>query len=104
MILQMQLKIRDLPPDLLEAAKTELHEDPLRRDADLKHIRDWLEKQPHIKANPDDQVQVLLYFCQEFYYLLHLNTWNSNKKGNLILQIHYTQYAVKLKCDYVKIV
>jgi dienelactone hydrolase len=49
-------KIRELSPELLERAKKELNEDPSRRDADIAHIRDWLSKQPHINANPDDQV------------------------------------------------
>lgn len=49
-------KIRELTPELLVRAKKELNEDPSRRDADIAHIRDWLKKQPHIHANPDDQV------------------------------------------------
>jgi hypothetical protein len=52
----MALKIRELPLELLDAAKEELHEDPSRREADITYIREWLKKQPHIKANPDDQV------------------------------------------------
>ncbi|XP_047097950.1 alpha-tocopherol transfer protein-like isoform X1 [Schistocerca piceifrons] len=46
---------RALPPELEERAKKELNEDPKRRDQDIQHIRDWLSKQPHIRARTDDQ-------------------------------------------------
>ncbi|XP_059490153.1 uncharacterized protein LOC132205226 [Neocloeon triangulifer] len=50
------LKIRPLPPDLLEYAKKKLHEDPKRRASDVQAIREWLKKQAHINADPDDQL------------------------------------------------
>ncbi|XP_059490535.1 alpha-tocopherol transfer protein-like [Neocloeon triangulifer] len=53
-----ELKIRELSPKLLEVAKKELNEDPKRRSADVQAIRDWLKKQPHILAAPDDQTLV----------------------------------------------
>ncbi|XP_068204368.1 retinol-binding protein pinta-like isoform X4 [Palaemon carinicauda] len=43
-----------LSPELIQRAKDELNEDPERRAADIQHIRDWLKKQPHIKARTDD--------------------------------------------------
>ncbi|XP_059490152.1 uncharacterized protein LOC132205225 [Neocloeon triangulifer] len=50
------LKIRPLPPDLLEHAIRKLHEDPKRRVADVQAIRDWLKKQRHIIGVPEDQL------------------------------------------------
>ncbi|XP_059490533.1 alpha-tocopherol transfer protein-like [Neocloeon triangulifer] len=50
------LKIRPLPPDLLEYAKKKLHEVPKRREADVQAIREWFKKQAHINADPDDQL------------------------------------------------
>ncbi|XP_046386010.1 retinol-binding protein pinta-like isoform X2 [Ischnura elegans] len=47
--------IRPLPPNLQEIAKKQLNEDPKRIDSDLAHLRDWLSKQPHLKARTDDQ-------------------------------------------------
>ncbi|XP_064107324.1 retinol-binding protein pinta-like isoform X5 [Macrobrachium nipponense] len=44
----------NLSPELIQRAKDELNEDPERRAADIQHIRDWLKKQPHIKARTDD--------------------------------------------------
>jgi len=52
------LKIRPLSPELLEQAKKKLNEDPKRRAADVQAIRDWLKKQPHIIANPSDQLLI----------------------------------------------
>ncbi|XP_049794187.1 alpha-tocopherol transfer protein-like [Schistocerca nitens] len=46
---------RELSPELLARAQKELNEDPKRRDQDIQHIKDWLKKQPHIKARMDDQ-------------------------------------------------
>ncbi|XP_046384866.1 uncharacterized protein LOC124155192 [Ischnura elegans] len=47
--------IRPLPPNLQEIANKQLNEDPKRIDGDLAHLRDWLSKQPHLKARTDDQ-------------------------------------------------
>ncbi|XP_049767640.1 alpha-tocopherol transfer protein-like [Schistocerca cancellata] len=44
----------DLTPELQKRAEQDLNEDPRRRGEDIKHIRDWLSKQPHIKARTDD--------------------------------------------------
>jgi hypothetical protein len=50
------LKIREISPELLEYAKKELGEEPRRRADDVRAIREWLKKQPHINADPDDQM------------------------------------------------
>ncbi|XP_046386007.1 alpha-tocopherol transfer protein-like [Ischnura elegans] len=47
--------IRPLSEELQEIAKTQLNEDPKRIEDDLKHIKEWLSKQPHITARTDDQ-------------------------------------------------
>ena len=44
------MDIRPLPADLEAIARQELNEDPARLEQDLKHIRDWLAKQPHLTA------------------------------------------------------
>jgi hypothetical protein len=49
------LNIRELSPELLECAIKNVNEVPSRRAADVLAIREWLKKQPHIKADPDDQ-------------------------------------------------
>ncbi|CAH2238103.1 jg18486 [Pararge aegeria aegeria] len=49
------MPVRPLSPELAEKARVELNEDPNRIDKDLQHIKDWLEKQPHIRARTDDQ-------------------------------------------------
>lgn len=44
------MSVRPLTPGLAEKARLELNEDPKRLPSDLQHIRDWIAKQPHLKA------------------------------------------------------
>ena len=39
-----------LNPELQKYAKQMLNEDPLRRAEDIDHIRQWIKKQPHLRA------------------------------------------------------
>lgn len=47
--------IRELTPELAEIAKKELNENPKQIANDLQHLKDWLAKQPHLKARTEDQ-------------------------------------------------
>ncbi|KAJ0181738.1 hypothetical protein K1T71_002460 [Dendrolimus kikuchii] len=47
--------IRPLSPALAAKASAELNEDPRRVPDDIQHLKDWLAKQPHLKARTDDQ-------------------------------------------------
>lgn len=47
--------VRELSPELAERAKTDLGEDPARRQEDIEHIKAWLAKQNFLNANTDDQ-------------------------------------------------
>ncbi|XP_023953649.1 uncharacterized protein LOC112057396 [Bicyclus anynana] len=47
--------IRKLSPELAKIAKNELNENPNQVAEDLRHIREWISKQPHLKARTDDQ-------------------------------------------------
>ena len=38
---------------LAQIAKEQLNEDPARIKADIKHIQDWIKKQPHMHKNVD---------------------------------------------------
>lgn len=42
--------IRDLPPDLAKIAKEELNEKPAQTINDVQHLKEWISKQPHLKA------------------------------------------------------
>ena len=45
-------KIGVLSDEVLEKqAREELNEDPTRRDADIKAIKEWIKKQPHLNGN-----------------------------------------------------
>jgi hypothetical protein len=44
--------------DLESFAKERLNEDPQRREADIRSIKDWISKQPHLKDN-----------CRKGFYL-----------------------------------
>ncbi|XP_045490790.1 alpha-tocopherol transfer protein-like [Colias croceus] len=49
------MSIRALSPELAEKARLELNEDSNRLQSDIQHIKDWLSKQPHLRARTDDQ-------------------------------------------------
>ncbi|KAJ2953522.1 hypothetical protein O0L34_g1124 [Tuta absoluta] len=49
------VSVRPLPADLAEKARLELNEDPARLAADLQHLKEWIAKQPHLRARTDDQ-------------------------------------------------
>lgn len=51
-------KIRPLSEELSKKAQQELGEVPERIDEDIKVLREWISKQPHIKARTDDQLLV----------------------------------------------
>lgn len=42
--------IRELTPELAEIAKRELNEKPNQIKDDIQHLKDWIMKQPHLKA------------------------------------------------------
>jgi hypothetical protein len=44
------MEVRPLSADLEAIALQELNEDRDRIEEDLKHIREWLSKQPHLTA------------------------------------------------------
>lgn len=49
------MPIRPLPDDLIERAKEQINEVPERVEEDIQHIKDWIKKQPHLRARTDDQ-------------------------------------------------
>lgn len=44
------MKLRPLCPELDEIARKELNEDPKRVEDDIKHMKEWIAKQPHLRA------------------------------------------------------
>lgn len=44
------MSIRPLSNELAEIARLELYEEPNRVSNDIQHIKDWLAKQPHLRA------------------------------------------------------
>lgn len=42
--------IRELSPELAKIAKNELNENPKQIEADLRNLKEWILKQPHLKA------------------------------------------------------
>lgn len=59
------MAIRTLSADLEAIARQELNEDPARLEADLKHIREWLTKQPHLTARTGSTGTLLLAFLMK---------------------------------------
>lgn len=51
-------EIRELSPELAKLAKEELNEVPERIQQDLEALKEWIRKQPHLRARTDDQFLV----------------------------------------------
>ncbi|XP_026331063.1 retinol-binding protein pinta-like isoform X2 [Hyposmocoma kahamanoa] len=51
----MPVAVRPLPPELVEKAKVELFEDPKKLEDSIQHLKEWIAKQPHLKARTEDQ-------------------------------------------------
>lgn len=51
-------QIRPLSEKLAQLAQTELDEVPERIDQDITAIKEWIAKQPHLKARDNDQLIV----------------------------------------------
>ncbi|GBP41119.1 Alpha-tocopherol transfer protein-like [Eumeta japonica] len=49
------MSVRRLDPALAQIARDELAEDSQRLEDDLRHIKEWLAKQPHLRARNDDR-------------------------------------------------
>lgn len=60
------MEVRALSADLEAIALQELNEDRDRIEEDLKHIRDWLSKQPHLTARTDSQWLITVLRCCKF--------------------------------------
>lgn len=52
------MNIRPLSKELAERAQKELNEVPSRLADDVQSLRDWINKQPHLRARTDDQFLV----------------------------------------------
>lgn len=59
------MTVRPVPPILAEKAKNELNEDPNRLKNDLQSLKDWIAKQPHLRARTGE-----FYCILKFRFLL----------------------------------
>ncbi|XP_055856278.1 alpha-tocopherol transfer protein-like [Episyrphus balteatus] len=62
------LNIRQISPELAEKARTQLNEVEARIPQDIATLREWIEKQPHLKSRTNDQF--LLAFLRGCKYSL----------------------------------
>ncbi|KAJ8726243.1 hypothetical protein PYW07_000941 [Mythimna separata] len=49
------LLVRPFNPDLKLKAEVELNETPKKLEEGIKHLKEWISKQPHLRARTDDQ-------------------------------------------------
>nr|XP_032530072.1 alpha-tocopherol transfer protein-like [Danaus plexippus plexippus]XP_032530073.1 alpha-tocopherol transfer protein-like [Danaus plexippus plexippus] len=57
--------VRELTPELSAIAKKDLNEHPKQLANDLTNLKEWISKQPHLKARTDDQwLAALLRGCK----------------------------------------
>lgn len=67
--------IPELSPELAKIAKDELNENPKQTKEDLDNLKDWISKQPHLKARTSK------YFDRVFVYNTQLlNTYDEITK------------------------
>lgn len=61
------MNIRPLSKELQEKAKSELNEVPERIKDDIEYIKQWLSKQPHLKA----KTGVVTFYLNLKLHMLH---------------------------------
>lgn len=44
------MPVRPLSPELAEKARVELFEEPKKLEDGIQHLKEWIAKQPHLKA------------------------------------------------------
>jgi hypothetical protein len=59
------MEVRALSADLKAVALQELNEDSGRIEEDLKNIRDWLSKQPHLTARTGNNNSVVTFWAAQ---------------------------------------
>lgn len=57
------MSVRPLPDGLAIIACTELNEDPKRVEDDLRHIKEWLLKQNHLRARSGEHDLSIFSCC-----------------------------------------
>lgn len=53
-----EMIVRFLPPQLQKKAREELNEKPKSVEKDIQFIKEWLEKQPHLKAKTGNSISL----------------------------------------------
>lgn len=57
----MPVAVRPLHPELAVKAKAELFEDPKKLEDSIEHLKEWIAKQPHLKARTGN-----VFFTERF--------------------------------------
>ncbi|CAB3231192.1 unnamed protein product [Arctia plantaginis] len=57
---KLNTMVRELTLELAAIAKDELNENPQTVSSDLQHLKEWISKQPHLRARTDDQWLIAL--------------------------------------------
>ncbi|XP_075991499.1 alpha-tocopherol transfer protein-like [Anticarsia gemmatalis] len=51
----MEVQVRPLCPELRKKAELELNETPKKLEDGIRHLKEWIKKQPHLIARTEDQ-------------------------------------------------
>lgn len=70
MISVVIMSVRPLPPELEEKARLELNEDPKRVQDGIQHLKEWIAKQPHLRARTGNFYFILLTFSFFLFILV----------------------------------
>jgi len=70
------MEVRALTAELEAIALQELNENRDRVEEDVKHIRDWLSRQPHLTARTGNNHSIFNYY---FFYLAKYTSETKHK-------------------------
>jgi len=74
------MEVRALSADLEAIALQELNEDRDRIEEDVKHIREWLSKQPHLTARTGNNHSI---FNSIFFYFARCTSETNHESQNV---------------------
>lgn len=79
------MSLRPLSPQLQEKTNRELNENSSSVERDIQYIKEWLAKQPHLKARNGEITKTKITSTADYRILQKANGfWHSSEVANLV--------------------